>query len=81
MVNKILFSKRIKIQDNVYLAPFVYDSKGRDYLHEPNHNLSTADIVFKGDIIQNMKKALAKYNLEYIMADFNSNMVKFSITK
>jgi hypothetical protein len=62
-----------------YLAPFVYDSKGRDYLHEPNHNLSTADIVFKGDIIQNMKKALEKYNMEYISSDFRANMVKFKM--
>jgi hypothetical protein len=61
------------------MAPFVYDSKGRDYLHEPNHNLSTADIVFKGDIIQNMKKALAGHNMEYISADFNSNTVKFKM--
>jgi hypothetical protein len=81
MSNKILFAKRIKIHntDNTYLAPFVYDSKGKDYLHEPNINLSTADIVFKGDIIQNMKKALAGHNMEYISADFRANVVKFKM--
>jgi hypothetical protein len=79
MLNKILFAKRIKVNgtDNVYLAPFVYDDKGRDNLHEPHYNLSTSDIVFKGDIIQNMKKALSGRNIEYISADFTSNIVKF----
>ena len=83
MSNKILFAKRIKLNgmDNTYIAPFIYDAKGNDYLHEPNINLTTREIIFKGDIIQNMKKALAKYNLEYLSADFRSNMVKFSITK
>ena len=83
MSNKILFAKRIKINgsDNEYLAPFSFDAMGRDNLHEPNINLSTRELVFKGDIVQNMKKALADNGIQYLTADFNSCVVKFRMTK
>ena len=81
MSNKILIGKRIKINGSFdeYMSPFTYDSKGRDNLHEPNINLTTSDIVFKGDIVQNMKKALAGRNMVYISSDFRSNTVKFKV--
>ena len=80
-MNKILFAKRIKLhnEDNTYLAPFVYDAKGMDYLHEPNYNLLTSELAFKSEIIQNMKKALGRHNMVYIAAYFFTNMVKFKM--
>jgi hypothetical protein len=63
------------------MAPFVYDSKGNDFLHEPNINLSTSELAFKSEIISKLITALAKYNIEYISVNFRANMVKFKIGK
>ena len=80
-MNKILLAKRIKVNgsDNEYIAPFLFDSKGYNHLDEPNINLSTRELVFKGDIVQNMKKALSERNMEYMGANFSSCVVKFKM--